>query len=925
MVELWADSIGHGCDLTALYRGRAWPAREISHYTYRSLDLPGPHRAGARFPEAIDAKRIGVRWFRGAVPSAYGLFVERGDEVIALGADGVVTGGPITGYFIEQAAGAGPSQHPRVMRLEALWPELDFEAPLHAVYGDERFAPAVPGPLDASDLDAIDVWIPAPTKHLELGATQIGSVGAPATLGPWWAEVDPGVEVRQRSVSGGGLSGGLTRLGLGFAEPVEGWLRLPLPRPWPFPLLVELLGFDPPEPGECPVWTPPPPTPRHAAALGERGGWARVGLAPDGRLELQPAGAPHAGSHALCLHLAFAGNPPSRYDPKTWSASWALPEGEARAVVRDEHLELEIDGPAALGLALADGLWPLPLDPALLDWDGELIEAPGELRLKCARGRLRIALASERPRADAARLVMDSAAPLPDQATSPATPVVAPSRPLPDEAPFDFQAAGRSSASPGPVETCGFDFHLPNRKWNRRARHLLSVADLFSEPDGRMTYGVFPSVYAGDVFGLEEDYLLFALACWGRPRFALRGLRATYLTEQHLDKAHYLHDLRNGLTPWQTERILRLAGLGFDALDPDEQARLIALGDWVMARRQTSTEDRFEGLLPTYRFGGDLDLPSQSVYTDALNCVGLQSLAALTGSGPITKGSLRGASPSGASGSGARPQEKPEDRFAEDAAAYRQVIDFAFADLLEGDFQALHTGTGDPGDYYQLMAAGILSPVGYFQPGDARPARIAATLETQDRLLRGLPRFDEWGCGGRGVDPHYAVGYLWEALELGRREVFWEGLDALWSLGADPARVSFREVGPAEWPVPPWAEARVPGRRLGQGAPCVGGVGATLQLLRAAIVQEQRGPDGRPDGSLRMLGGIPDAWWHGRLRFGPAPTWGGPLTLEAWAEADVICVEVEGPGGLVLAGAEPVRVAAGKHSLRIPRCKPGGD
>ena len=77
------------------------------------------------------------------------------------------------------------------------------------------------------------------------------------------------------------------------------------------------------------------------------------------------------------------------------------------------------------------------------------------------------------------------------------------------------------------------DFRLPDPVWEAKVRALLDQAALFFLAGDRVPYGLYPSVYDGDVFGLEEDWLFFGLALWGQGDAARRAFRRTYLNDQN--------------------------------------------------------------------------------------------------------------------------------------------------------------------------------------------------------------------------------------------------------------------------------------------------------------------------------------------------------------------------------------------------------
>jgi hypothetical protein len=465
------------------------------------------------------------------------------------------------------------------------------------------------------------------------------------------------------------------------------------------------------------------------------------------------------------------------------------------------------------------------------------------------------------------------------------------------------------------------------------------AAAMFLRADGTMRYGLFPSVYDGDVYGLEEDYAFYGLALWGHGALARAAFRATYLNDAHLSKRHYLHDLRNGLTPWQALRLGRLAGMDDAArwLDPCEQALVRACGEWVRAERRREISGAVPGLLPPFRYGGDLDFPTQSLFANAANWSGMRALA---------------------------------DLFPQDAAAwraeadeYRRVLLDAFDAARTTDPRTglahypLHTGAGEPGDYYQLMLCGILETYEFFAPGDPRLAAMHAYVEGTGRLFFGLPRFDGWGTDGFGIDAHYAVGYLLDCLRGGAREKFWTGLCGLVAAALDPRAGTFREVGPALLPGAPLPlPAHLPGRNLGLTEPCIGGPGVLLQLVRHALLSEALDAEGRPGRTVHVLPAPLPSWWaaadaRGDYHLAAAPTNGGPVTLcvenrlAARAEIavdveapDVEALEVHAPeppgwtlapgddldngggsgsgGGGNDGGASRTRLPAGKHRLR---------
>ena len=417
-----------------------------------------------------------------------------------------------------------------------------------------------------------------------------------------------------------------------------------------------------------------------------------------------------------------------------------------RSVLR---IETTADGPVEASVTLREGAWPLPVgEPELVTEPApQVVRDPRELRLRWPPGTSTVVLAL-------------------------------------DDGP------GPGVARPGPA--------LPGADLVDR---LLEASLGFLLPDGRVAYARHPSVYDGEVFGLEEDWLMrgWALGGWGD--LAIDAFAATYLTDAHLDDRHPLHDLRRCLLPWQAARLCAAARAApSDAFDPGAGARLDRCVAWIRASRGP------DGLLVPRRFGGDLGFTTQPLYLDL-----------------IAGESLR------AAGHGA------------EADAYRAVtlraLDAVAAKAPpDGPRQPLHRGgTDDPGAYLQLMAGGFLAPLGLRALGPDLWARVRADYEDPRRSVRGLPRFDGWG-GVPGIDAHYAIGYLLTCLEAGDRATFDAGLAAALDLALDPAVLTAREVSPAAGPRSS-AHGHVPGRRLSQSEPCCGVIGMLLQLLHAAAAE----------------------------------------------------------------------------------------
>jgi hypothetical protein len=847
----------------SLWTSVAWLGVEEAHRDFRTVDDPEvDHHVTIRFdrPRAIAGVRVrfrsGYRPRRVVVEPHGAALIDIEPETDDLQ---VPVRATLAGFTLRMPAGCGALETPGVLRLRSLAitpaealgdpaePRLELEA-----FDGTRHAPAMPlsvVPLELSDHAAL--WIDAdrPVRRVGLDLLHVDTVGSPDMLRAWLGALP--AEVGRPTCRG-------PRVVLERAADASGPIRIPLP-PWrAFVMRLEALELDP-EPleplerveragvpddwrraagdplgealragewrvGAARALVEPP---RHAASLGIPGADARVGVSPSGTLLLRPPpSAPRGRSHTGCVYADLRlGTPNPRRIHQPDGLDLLGADGR-RITLRIAGDVLRVEGAPSCHLDHFDGLSPLArdvqLDSAPLRWpDGR----PFGRRTGTA---LHFNLA-------------DGPGPLP---------------------PIRFAAV-----------------ELPDPTFDHILRGLFETAPRFLQRGAHTCYGIWPSVYAGDVFGLEEDYLFYGMALWGAAESGLAAFRATYLTDAHLAKSHYLHDLRNALTPWQAERLLAISGRRFVDLEPSEQARLLGLGEWIRALRAADPL----GLLPPYRYGGDLSFPARALHTDAIGCVALARLADMTG----------------------------DATWAAEAADYRRAVDAALARVRDPEtgFQPLHEGAGDPGQYHQLMAAGILAPVGYFPPGDARAAALLDGLEPQGRLVMGLPRFDVWGGDRFGLDAHYGVGHLLWALAHGRRDTFWTGLHGLVSAAMDPELFTFAEVE-AVWPPggrPP--QGQLPGARLGQAAPCIGGPGAVLQLLRHAIVRALPEADGRPSARLRLLDGIPPSWWAtGRaLRVERLPTRCGPVTIEARRRAGRLYVEYDAPGAesVEITGVDP--------------------
>lgn len=819
------------------------PNAETSHDDYRSVDDPTRlHRAGVIWTTPVHVDRVRLRWRAGWASRRFRVVVREGEAWIPVGdwaaADAVEEreiGRVVSGVALEQAPGGGPEKAPGTLRLAAL--SLPGPCPLELRRRGIWHRPQMPlafddSPwtvLDVSDADALRLEGSHP--RISLDVIRAGGVGDPAAIAAWLALPTilsaggaPVACARWIDASQRDLAGGFTRVILVPDRPIEApTIHLPV---GPHAMGLLRVAADEPsgeaftlrhQPSETKSFRRHAPDAlsleeaeaitlplRHAASLGRPGRDGRVGLLPDGGIVVR------RGAHAHVMHLRVAvDGAPVVADGWRVTRYLSRSFGPLSVVVDDAGVCLNISlephrhsARITVAICAREGLWPRPLDeiPFWHVWTPPAHPTGAwQTEVECRRVTFRL---------------------------------------LDDRGP-----------ALGPLYLTA-----PELPFRPRLNRLLEEASLFVQGDHRVCYGLFPSVYADAVFGLEEDYLFRGLAMWGFGDLALAAFRRTYLSAEHLDKRHYLHDLRNGLTPWQLAHLLRLTGTDASWLTAEEVELLRACARWILTERAKTADATgeptaggwrvFPGLLPPFRYGGDLDFPTQSLYVNAANWRGLEAIAALTG-----------------------------DDHAAALADYRVAIERAFEAVRDGDRQPLHSGGTDPGEYFQLMACGIFDPLEFFPPDHPTARRIDAQVAREGRLFSQLPRFDGWGAAP-GIDAVYCHGYLINALRRGQRAVFQAGLCGLFAHAFDRDLLTAREVGPIQldrrddghW---------LPGRRLSRSEPCVGSLGVALMLLRHALVTELPEP-----GHLLIAGGLLDGWRAAPIRIRGLATLYGPVDLE---------------------------------------------
>jgi hypothetical protein len=903
-VVVEATSHGPFSNPRALYSAQRERNVEVAYGDYRSVDdVDVVHHAGCRWGEAVPVGSVRISFRRGYEPRIARLLGCVDGEWVEFAASRpprtwtVAVGRSLTGVRVEQAAGGGSAPWPGVLRIESLAVEPAQAAPRLAVKRSGRWIVetmplAFDGDphtlVDLSDAEAIRIAFDPPREAAGVAVEllHLGHAGTARVATEWVGRTLPGgvradgeplevagaVDPSEEGVAAGTVAAAW-RWPARRMEELE--IVLPLRRPYVlFARAIRILTEEPLIGARTAVdeveADGSPTTPGDlvlSASLGCPGFDQHVGVLPGGGVT-----APADGIHVRALRLAWRGDGPASRELDAGGRRLTRTRADG-FVQRIEvlpgpvgEIHTRSTQPIELGVTLRDGAWQVPvrwrLDGGVLLRDGlpvlaaepaalALTESRDEVRLRWDAGEVVVRLLWLPPGAGAGQAVAE-----------------------------DLGRTSRIELGP---------------RGQSLVASLLGAAAGFVGDGGTVAYGRHPSVYDGEVFGLEEDWLLRGLAQWGCATFALSSWTATTLTDDHLDVRHPLHDLRRVLTPWQAEQLCTLAGCSVDdAFAGDDRARLDDCIRWIREeRRRTLGADGrpdadgvriFPGLLPPHRYGGDVGFATQALYLDLMAAGTLRCWGYATGREELVK----------------------------EAFAYRTLALAALEEVARPDLQPLHSGGGDPGDYHQLMAAGILAPCDVIDPGGRLWRRLRRDLEDDARSVHGLPRFDGWG-GGACVDPQYAIGYLLQllrapardgALNPDARERFGRGLDAAVRWGFAPSSGTAREVSPLVGR-PAGEEGFLPGRRLSQSEPCIGTPGMLLQLLRGALVTELPEVGGRLGRRLRVLGGLPPAWRQEGGSVTGLPTRAGPVDLSWTAHGAVVhapgaeSVEIVGADGCI--------------------------
>lgn len=415
---------------------------------------------------------------------------------------------------------------------------------------------------------------------------------------------------------------------------------------------------------------------------------------------------------------------------------------------------------------------------------------------------------------------------------------------------FD-QALQRLTTECNAYLASGSTLSIPEPTLDRLCKALRLHNRLFVR-DGVMRYGLFPGVYDGGVFGVEEGWNIVALAQLGHSDEAIATLRQTFFDPQFLAKSGQHHQYRNGLA-------LTYAADVF-ALTKDKDLlrslwpQIVESADWICAQFR-STQVLVDGqkpvhfgLLPKHTYGGDLTDPAYSLYGSSTCWRGLRDAARLA----VHMGDSRG------------------DGWQTEANEARRNLHHAAEQSYRRDgkppYLPFRTDDSGPvpsaGDYHQLFASLILETALFGWHGRFSH-EITDYLEQTGRQALQVARFDQW-FGRLGVDAEYSRGTQLCALHRRDFSRFYLGLLGQVGLSCDPhtfvspetAIVLFDQTDHRDR-----MRALVEQPARFDSDPCSAGTAVMLQYLRLLLVCEERDEDDLPTGTLLIGAPMPPSFF----------------------------------------------------------------
>ncbi|HNI59488.1 MAG TPA: hypothetical protein PKW11_06075 [Pseudomonadota bacterium] len=418
----------------------------------------------------------------------------------------------------------------------------------------------------------------------------------------------------------------------------------------------------------------------------------------------------------------------------------------------------------------------------------------------------------------------------------------------------------------------GAELSFPDPLFAKLWRALLLHNRLFVQ-GGVMRYGLFPGVYDGGVFGVEEGWNIVALSQYGHHDEAARVLERTFFDPQFLAKEGQHHQYRNGLALTYAADVYALSQ------DRTLLARLwpqiAESAEWIAASFR-STQQLVDGnrpihfgLLPKHTYGGDLTTPAFGLYGSSACWRGLRDagrLAKITGDG------------------------RADSWLAQAAETRRNLLLAAERSFQHNGtppylpFRTDETGkTPSAGDYHQLFASLILETALFGWHGRFSH-EITDYLEQTGRQVLQVARFDDW-FGRLGVDAEYSRGTQLCALHRRDFSRFYLGLLGQVALSCDPYTFVSPETAivlfdDTEWRDRMKALSQQPCRF--DSDPCSAGTAVMLQYLRFLVVSEERDEDDLPTGTVLVGAALPKSYFAPGQHFAAhkLPTLFGPISVD---------------------------------------------
>ena len=443
---------------------------------------------------------------------------------------------------------------------------------------------------------------------------------------------------------------------------------------------------------------------------------------------------------------------------------------------------------------------------------------------------------------------------------------------------------------------------LPDPHLQDLWRALLLQNRLFQR-QGSLRYGLFPGVYNGGLFGVEEGWNIVAFAQYGHAALAADLLRNTFFDPEFLKKEGQHHQYRNGLCLTYARDVFALshrvsrtprdpAGTeltGNRELLTHLWPQLRESAEWIaQAFASTRVLDASGerpthfGMMPRHTYGGDLTDPAFSFYGSSACWRGLRDAGLL-----------------------AAALGKPEAaRWLQEAQRVRSDLHICATRVLKQDGTPpfLPFRTDEPGltpsarDYHQLFASLILETALFGWHG-VHARSITDYLEATGRQVLGVARFDQW-FERLGIDAEYSRGTQLCALHRRDFARFWLGLLGQVGLSCDPGTFVSPETAlvlftPTEYQDRMRTLAEQPTRF--DSDPCSAGTAVMLQYLRYLLVFEERNEDDLATGGVWIAAGAPPSWFAPGQSFAARqlPTEFGPISLRCESTATTVTYHLE--------------------------------